>query len=69
MSLLDARKVTIDVSGLELVALKKLSLVSHALATKLEYRAREEQKCLASVLDDVIRRIELVPSPETEEGK
>ncbi len=59
-SILDAREVTIEVSGLELFALKKLSLVSHALAGKLqEYKHREEQKCLATVLDDVIRRIEL----------
>ena len=59
-SILDGREVTIEVSGIELVALKKLSLVSHALASKLSgFRAREEQKCLATVLDDVIRRIEL----------
>jgi hypothetical protein len=51
--------VTIEVQTIELVALKKLSLVSHALASKLGYRASEEQKCLATVLDDVIRRIEI----------
>ncbi len=51
--------VTISVEPIELIALKKLSLVSHALASKLDYRASEEQKCLATVLDDVIRRIEL----------
>ena len=51
--------VNISVEPIELVALKKLSLVSHALASKLDYRASEEQKCLATVLDDVIRRIEL----------
>lgn len=52
-------RVKIDVHDIELVALKKLSLVSHALASKLDYRASEEQKTLATVLDDVIRRIEL----------
>ena len=59
-SILDARQVSIDVSGLEIFALKKLSLVSHALASKLSgFKAREEQRCLAGILDDVIRRIEL----------
>ena len=51
--------VTIEVQVIELLALKKLSLVSHALASKLDYQASQEQKCLASVLDDVIRRIEI----------
>lgn len=60
-------KATIAVSTLELFALKKLSLVSHALASKLDYRASEEQKCLATVLDDVIRRIELAQAKESAE--
>jgi hypothetical protein len=34
--------------------------VSHALAEKLDYLAGEEQKALATALDDVIRQIELV---------
>ena len=52
--------VTIDVTKLELLALKKLSLVSHMLAEKIgTYQAREEQKALAMVLDDVVRKIEL----------
>jgi hypothetical protein len=60
LNIVDSASVTIEVRGIELVALKKLSLVSHMLAEKLgTYTAREEQKCLASVLDDVIRRIEL----------
>lgn len=59
MNMIDQSPVEITISGLELVALKKLSLVSHALASKLGYRAGEEQKTLATVLDDVIRRIEI----------
>ena len=60
-------KVAIDVREIELIALKKLSLVSHALASKLgDYRASQEQKCLATVLDDVIRRIELAQAIPTE---
>lgn len=51
--------VTIELSPLEIYALKKLSLVSHALAQKLAHRAGQEQAALASVLDDVIRKIEI----------
>ena len=58
-------RVKIDVQDIELVALKKLSLVSHALASKLDLRAQQEQKCLAGVLDDVIRRIELAAAQST----
>lgn len=59
MGMFDSTSVAININGLELVALKKLSLVSHALASKLDYKSSEEQKTLATVLDDVIRRIEL----------
>lgn len=58
--LLDNVTVAISANRLELAALKKLSLVSHALATKLgDYRAQEEQKTLAMTLDEIIRRIEI----------
>ena len=57
--LLETMTVTIRVEPVELVALKKLSLVSHALASRLDSQAGCEQTTLASVLDDVIRRIEL----------
>lgn len=57
------------ISHIELLCLKKLSLVSHALASKLDYRAREEQTTLARTLDDVIRRYELlVASKEPSNG-
>ena len=59
MNMVEKTKVQIEVMGIELVALKKLSLVSHALAQKLGGSAGDEQKCLASVLDDVIRQIEI----------
>lgn len=39
----------------------KLSLVSHALAERIGGRAGEEQRTLATVLDDTIRKIELAP--------
>lgn len=58
---IDTYRATIEINGLELTALKKLSLVSHALASKIGGRAGDEQKTLATVLDDVIRRIELAP--------
>jgi len=60
-SWIDTYHVTIEINGLELTALKKLSLVSHALASKIGGRAGDEQKTLATVLHDVIRRIELAP--------
>lgn len=60
MNLIDATSVTITVRGIDLLALKKLSLVSHALADRLgDYRAKQEQTCIAGVLDDVIRKIEI----------
>lgn len=55
----DAFSVEIKVRGIDLIALKKLSLVSHALASKLSFQAGQEQTTLATVLDDVIRKIEL----------
>lgn len=57
MNMLDKTTMTISVSGLEIAALQKLSLVNHALASKLDYRASEEQKALVSILDDLIRQI------------
>lgn len=57
--MIERRKIQIEVSGIELVALKKLSLVSHALASKLDYRAGQEQRTLAMTLDEIIRHIEL----------
>ena len=59
MDMVTKTRVEIECSGIELVALKKLSLVSHALAQKIGGSAGEEQKCLATVLDDVIRQIEI----------
>lgn len=51
--------VAISVTGIELLCLKKLSLVSHALAQKLGGSSGQEQATLAKTLDDVIRRIQL----------
>ncbi len=59
MGWLDKSKATIELNGVEVAALKKLSLVSHALAKKISGSAGEEQKCIATVLDDVIRQFEL----------
>lgn len=56
---LDTAYPIVKISGIELVALKKLSLVSHDLASKLDHSAGQEQTTLATVLDDVIRRIEI----------
>ena len=59
LGIIDKATVTISVRGIDVIALKKLSLVSHALAQKIGGRAGDEQKCLADVLDDVIRQIEI----------
>ncbi len=56
----DMHTATISIMEIELIALKKLSLVSHALAQKIGGQAGAEQKCLADVLDETIRKIELV---------
>lgn len=59
LGLTDTATVTISIMGIDLVALKKLSLISHALAQKIGGSAADEQRCLAMVLDDTIRKIEL----------
>lgn len=56
---IDSRTVAITINGIELLCLKKLSLVSHLLADKIGGAAGREQVTLARTLDDVIRRIEL----------
>jgi hypothetical protein len=59
LGITDTVTATISLLGIEIIALKKLSLVSHALAEKIGGSAGEEQKVLATVLDDTIRKIEL----------
>ena len=59
LGLVDTVKVEIAVQGIDLIALKKLSLVSHVLAKKIGGMAGQEQATLASVLDDIIRQIEI----------
>lgn len=59
LGITDTATVAISVTGIEILALKKLSLVSHALAQKIGGEASREQTTLAKTLDDVIRRLEL----------
>lgn len=59
MGALDTYTVAISVTGLDVLCLKKLSLVSHALADKIGGSAGLEQTALAGVLDEVIRKVEL----------
>lgn len=59
IDLADTITVAISVTGIEIVALKKLSLVSHALAAQLSHSAGQEQKLLARTLDELILQIEL----------
>jgi len=66
LGVIEKATVTITVSGMDIIALKKLSLVSHALSRRLDGQAGREQTTLANTLDDVIRNIELaVHGPQT----
>ncbi|MGJ4888893.1 hypothetical protein ACQR1Y_11905 [Bradyrhizobium sp. HKCCYLRH3099] len=62
IGLTDTITIAVSITGIELVALKKLSLVSHALADKIGGRAGLEQKTLAATLDDLLRQIEIKAS-------
>jgi hypothetical protein len=55
----DTHTVTVSISGIEILALKKLSLVSHALADKIGGSAGREQAVLVKTLDDLLRQIEI----------
>jgi hypothetical protein len=59
LGLFDTVTVTVSISGAELLALEKLSLVSHALAMTLGGAGGREQKTLATALDDLLRQIEI----------
>lgn len=59
LGIADTATVAISVTGIEIIALKKLSLVSHALAQRLSHASAAEQETLAKTLDDVIRRLEI----------
>jgi hypothetical protein len=59
LGMIDTATVAVSIRGIDLMALKKLSLVSHALAEKIGGSAGQEQKTLATVLDDLILQIEL----------
>ncbi len=59
IGLIDTATVSISITGIEILALKKLSLVSHALAAKIGGPAGREQTCLATTLDDLLRQIEI----------
>lgn len=52
-------KAPVEIMGIELLALKKLAIVSAALGRKIGGAAQREQETLVAVLDKVIRQIEL----------
>ena len=58
-SIIDTTTVAISVTGLDIIALEKLSLVSHALAGKIGGTAGLEQKALVEVLDGLVRQIKI----------
>lgn len=48
---------TVELSSIEILALKKLALINHALGLQLsDKRAAKEQLALVSVLTDIVRR-------------
>lgn len=53
------------ISRIELLALRRLELVSKALATKLNGSPAREQKCLANTLSDVLDRYEINSAART----
>jgi hypothetical protein len=59
LGLTDTATVTVSITGIEIIALEKLSLVSHALADKIGGSAGQEQLALAQTLDDLLRQIKV----------
>ena len=59
LGMTDTITVTISITGIELLALKNLSMMSHALAHDMPGIAGQEQAARAKVLEDTIRKIEV----------
>ena len=59
MKVTDTYTVAVSLIGIEIIALKKLTLVSYALAENLHGAAGSEQRTLAKCLEDLVRQIEL----------
>jgi len=51
--------MSFHIDRIEIIALRKLELVSKVLATKLSGTAGREQKCLADCLGQVLDRYEI----------
>lgn len=51
--------MSFEIRRIEILALRKLELVSKALATKLSGEAGREQQCLANTLGTVLDRYEI----------
>lgn len=53
---------TVELSSIEVLALKKLALINQALGMQLsDKRASKEQLALVTVLTDIVRRAESSP--------
>lgn len=53
---------TVELSEIEILALKKLAIINQALGLQLsDRRASKEQLALASVVTDIVRRAESSP--------
>lgn len=52
----------VELSEIEVLALKKIALINHALGLQLsDKRAAKEQLALTSVITDIVRRAESSP--------
>ena len=59
------RVAAVELTSIEVFALKKLALINHALGMQLsDKRAAKEQLALASVITDIVRRAESSRSQE-----
>lgn len=59
MNIADTYTLSVSLLGIEIIALKKLTLVSFALAEKLPGAAGSEQRALAKTLHDLVIQIEI----------
>jgi len=57
-------RVTIDVLGIDVIALEHLSTVAHVLASKLDGHGRGELESYAGVLDGLTKKIRVAASTQ-----
>lgn len=59
---------TIDLTNVDILVLKKLALINHALALQLsDKRAAAEQMAMVHALTDIVKRADAAATPEASE--